>query len=118
MQRQTATVNDLQPLARVVDNVSFFEMACCELETLLVTLRASRRSDTITLSSLSSFRTTVDLTRSRIVGRVNRSLDQFYEDRRYDRTITRSSPVDSCSDFEDGTQYLGAVMEHRLGLLQ
>lgn len=105
-------VNTLSQLSQIVVNVLFFQTACSDLETLLVTLRATQRGGTIHLDSLSSFRKTLQLTQDRIVSNVALKVDSFFEEADYDWT---SSVAPNAQDgpsayLMDLAEYLSTVM--------
>lgn len=92
IQKALQLVNNLSQLSQIVVNVLFFQTACAELESLLVTLRATQRGGTIHLESLASFRRTLHLTQDRIVANVAQKTDSFFEEAQYDWNA-RSPPV-------------------------
>jgi hypothetical protein len=106
------TVNNLSQLSQIVVNVLFFQTACSDLETLLVTLRATQRGGTIHLDSLASFRKTLAMTQDRIVSNISQKTDSFFEEVQYEWTTTiRPDPNDGPSLYlTDLIEYLSTVM--------
>ncbi|GAA5923321.1 Rab GTPase-binding exocyst subunit SEC15 [Sporobolomyces koalae] len=83
IQRRLATISNLSQLAQIVVNVLFFQTACTDLETLLVTLRATQRGGTIHLDSLTSFNQTLLQTQDRIISQISLKMDSFFEEAEY-----------------------------------
>ncbi|GAA6064789.1 hypothetical protein JCM10212_004960 [Sporobolomyces blumeae] len=88
IQRRLAMITNLSQLAQIVVNVLFFQTACTDLETLLVTLRATQRGGTIHLDSLTSFHQTLTQTQDRIVSQISQKMDSFFEEAEYDWSTT------------------------------
>lgn len=96
-------ISNLSQLAQIVVNVLFFQTACSDLETLLVTLRcvlpslaqarcllmrttaprATQRGGTIHLDSLASFQQTLTQTQDRMVAQISQKIDNFFEEAQY-----------------------------------
>ncbi|GAA6041621.1 hypothetical protein JCM8097_007771 [Rhodosporidiobolus ruineniae] len=83
IQRRLQMINNLSQLAQIVVNVLFFQTACSDLETLLVTLRATQRGGTIHLDSLASFQQTLTQTQDRMVANISQKMDSFFEEAEY-----------------------------------
>ncbi|GAA6018183.1 hypothetical protein JCM11491_005623 [Sporobolomyces phaffii] len=92
VQRRLTTITNLSQLCQIVVNVLFFKTACRDLETLLVTLRATQRGGTIHLESLQSFNQTLVQTQDRIVHQISLKLDSFFEEAQYPWTSTVPPP--------------------------
>ncbi|SCV67991.1 BQ2448_112 [Microbotryum intermedium] len=84
IQRRLRMISNLSQLSQIVVNVLFFQTACQDLETLLVTLRATQRGGTIHLDSLASFEATLKMTQDRIVTNIAQKMDSFFEEANYD----------------------------------
>ncbi|GAA5828105.1 hypothetical protein JCM5353_005220 [Sporobolomyces roseus] len=92
IQRRLVMITNLSQLAQIVVNVLFFQTACTDLETLLVTLRATQRGGTIHLDSLSSFSRTLQITQDRIISQISLKMDSFFEEAEYPWTSLQPPP--------------------------
>ncbi|KAM0750440.1 exocyst complex subunit Sec15-like protein [Meredithblackwellia eburnea MCA 4105] len=112
IQRRLQMINNLSQLSQIVVNVMFFQTACSDLETLLVTLRATQRGGTIHLDSLASFQQTLKLTQNRIVSNVSQKVDSFFEEAQY-HWEARDGPRPNAEPspyLEELTDFLSTVM--------
>ena len=111
IQRRLQMINNLSQLSQIVVNVLFFQTACSDLETLLVTLRATQRGGTIHLDSLASFQQTLKLTQDRIVANISHKMDSFFEEAEYQWTISNAPGADEASGYlMDLIDFLSTVM--------
>lgn len=112
IQRRLQMINNLSQLSQIVVNVLFFQTACAELETLLVTLRATQRGGTIHLDSLASFQSTLELTQNRIITNISQKIDSFFEEAQYywDATSTPTNSGQTSSYLMELTDFLSTVM--------
>jgi len=109
VQRRLKTVSNLSQLSQILVNLLFFKTACQDLETLLVTLRATQRGGTIHLESLNSFNQTLLQTEDRIVEQISLKIDSFFEEAEYPwiTTTTTTNP----SSGGDASGYLMDLMD-------
>ncbi|GAA5865113.1 hypothetical protein JCM1840_005744 [Sporobolomyces johnsonii] len=112
IQRRLTMINNLSQLAQIVVNVLFFQTACSDLETLLVTLRATQRGGTIHLDSLASFRQTLTQTQDRIVANISQKMDSFFEEAEYPWTASQPPPPGEAASgyLQDLIDFLSTVM--------
>ncbi|KAL8278923.1 hypothetical protein RQP46_008592 [Phenoliferia psychrophenolica] len=113
IQRRLQMINNLSQLSQIVVNVLFFQTACSDLETLLVTLRATQRGGTIHLDSLASFQQTLKLTQNRIVANVSQKSDSFFEEANYNWEEREGPPhggAEPSPYLMDLTDFLSTVM--------
>ncbi|KAK4699775.1 exocyst complex component 6, partial [Phenoliferia sp. Uapishka_3] len=135
IQRRLQMINNLSQLSQIVVNVLFFQTACSDLETLLVTLRyvlphhqvetkltrarfkkkphrATQRGGTIHLDSLASFQQTLTLTQNRIVTNVSQKSDSFFEEAQYNWEEREGPPpnAEPSPYLMDLTDFLSTVM--------
>ncbi|CEQ38819.1 SPOSA6832_00274, partial [Sporobolomyces salmonicolor] len=112
IQRRLTMINNLSQLAQIVVNVLFFQTACSDLETLLVTLRATQRGGTIHLDSLASFRQTLTQTQDRIVANISQKMDSFFEEAEYPWTASQPPPPGEAASgyLHDLIDFLSTVM--------
>ncbi|KAK4057758.1 Rab GTPase-binding exocyst subunit S15 [Microbotryomycetes sp. JL221] len=111
IQRRLQMINNLSQLSQIVVNVLFFQTACSELESLLVSLRATQRGGTIHLESLASFQHTLTLTQERIVANISQKMDSFFEEAEYDWTSLQAPGSPEASAFlQDLIDFLSTVM--------
>ncbi|GAA5957372.1 hypothetical protein JCM21900_006878 [Sporobolomyces salmonicolor] len=112
IQRRLTMINNLSQLAQIVVNVLFFQTACSDLETLLVTLRATQRGGTIHLDSLASFRQTLAQTQDRIVANISQKMDSFFEEAEYPWTASQPPPPGEAASgyLHDLIDFLSTVM--------
>ncbi|BGO99036.1 Exocyst complex component SEC15 [Rhodotorula toruloides] len=114
IQRRLNMISNLSQLAQIVVNVLFFQTACSDLETLLVTLRATQRGGTIHLDSLASFQQTLTQTQDRMVAQISQKVDTFFEEAQYPWTATQPPPPHTANDasgyLQDLIDYVSTVM--------
>ncbi|BGP28404.1 Rab GTPase-binding exocyst subunit S15 [Rhodotorula toruloides] len=114
IQRRLNMISNLSQLAQIVVNVLFFQTACSDLETLLVTLRATQRGGTIHLDSLASFQQTLMQTQDRMVAQISQKVDTFFEEAQYPWTATHPPPPHTANDasgyLQDLIDYVSTVM--------
>ncbi|BGP21260.1 exocyst complex component, sec15 subunit [Rhodotorula toruloides] len=114
IQRRLNMISNLSQLAQIVVNVLFFQTACSDLETLLVTLRATQRGGTIHLDSLASFQQTLTQTQDRMVAQISQKVDTFFEEAQYPWTATQPPPPHTAHDasgyLQDLIDYVSTVM--------
>ncbi|KAI5477595.1 exocyst complex component, sec15 subunit [Pseudohyphozyma bogoriensis] len=112
IQRRLQMINNLSQLSQIVVNVLFFQTACADLETLLVTLRATQRGGTIHLESLASFQQTLQLTQNRIISNISQKIDSFFEEAQYywQQTTTPTNRDEPSPYLMDLTDFLSTVM--------
>jgi exocyst complex component 6 len=128
-------INNLSQLSQIVVNVLFFQTACSDLETLLVTLRcvslrvssrsaleltsrlrlplcsATQRGGTIHLDSLASFQHTLTLTQDRIVANISQKMDSFFEEAEYNWLAPQPPQNNEASGYlQDLIDFLSTVM--------
>lgn len=126
-------ISNLSQLAQIFVNVLFFQTACSDLETLLVTLRcvtktgmlrspvltlkpcrATQRGGTIHLDSLASFQQTLTQTQDRMVAQISQKVDTFFEEAQYPWTATQPPPPHTANDasgyLQDLIDYVSTVM--------
>ncbi|POY70555.1 hypothetical protein BMF94_6469 [Rhodotorula taiwanensis] len=114
IQRRLNMISNLSQLAQIVVNVLFFQTACSDLETLLVTLRATQRGGTIHLDSLASFQQTLTQTQDRMVAQIAQKVDNFFEEAQYPWTTAQAPPAHTADDaspyLQDMVDYVSTVM--------
>ncbi|GAA6010192.1 hypothetical protein JCM10207_005660 [Rhodosporidiobolus poonsookiae] len=114
IQRRLTMINNLSQLAQIVVNVLFFQTACSDLETLLVTLRATQRGGTIHLDSLASFQQTLTQTQDRMVANISQKMDSFFEEAEYPWTAGQPPPPqqqhEASGYLQDLIDFLSTVM--------
>jgi hypothetical protein len=110
--RRIKSTANLSQLAQIVVNLIFFETACLELTSLLVTLRASHRGGTVALESVQSFERTVELCHTRIVRNIALKLDACFDLAGYDWQA-RSPPPPATADADtDPSTYLTEMVDY------
>ncbi|KPV78021.1 uncharacterized protein RHOBADRAFT_22932 [Rhodotorula graminis WP1] len=114
IQRRLSMIGNLSQLAQIVVNVLFFQTACSDLETLLVTLRATQRGGTIHLDSLASFQQTLKQTQDRMVSQISQKIDNFFEEAQYPWTATQPPSAQAANEaspyLQDLIDYVSTVM--------
>ncbi|GAA6046541.1 hypothetical protein JCM3770_006200 [Rhodotorula araucariae] len=114
IQRRLSMIGNLSQLAQIVVNVLFFQTACSDLETLLVTLRATQRGGTIHLDSLASFQQTLTQTQDRMVAQISQKIDTFFEEAQYPWTANQPPPAQAAGEaspyLQDLIDYVSTVM--------
>ncbi|SCZ91409.1 BZ3500_MvSof-1268-A1-R1_Chr1-2g01390 [Microbotryum saponariae] len=112
IQRRLRMISNLSQLSQIVVNVLFFQTACQDLETLLVTLRATQRGGTIHLDSLASFDATLKMTQDRIVTNIAQKMDSFFEEANYDwlTTTTPANGAHASGYLQDLIDFVTTVM--------
>ncbi|GAA5966111.1 hypothetical protein JCM8115_004938 [Rhodotorula mucilaginosa] len=114
IQRRLNMISNLSQLAQIVVNVLFFQTACSDLETLLVTLRATQRGGTIHLDSLASFQQTLKQTQDRMVAQIAQKIDNFFEEAQYPWATSQAPPAHLADDaspyLQDMVDYVSTVM--------
>ncbi|GAA5981050.1 hypothetical protein JCM10908_003964 [Rhodotorula pacifica] len=114
IQRRLNMISNLSQLAQIVVNMLFFQTACSDLETLLVTLRATQRGGTIHLDSLASFQQTLKQTQDRMVAQIAQKIDNFFEEAQYPWTTAQTPPAHLADDaspyLQEMVDYVSTVM--------
>ncbi|GAA5899149.1 Rab GTPase-binding exocyst subunit SEC15 [Sporobolomyces salmoneus] len=111
VQRRLTTITNLSQLAQIVVNVLFFKTACQDLETLLVTLRATQRGGTIHLDSLNSFNQTLLQTQDRIISQISLKIDSFFEEAEYPWLAHEPPPPSQGEGQGEASGYLMDLMD-------
>ncbi|BGP12307.1 Rab GTPase-binding exocyst subunit S15 [Rhodosporidiobolus nylandii] len=111
IQRRLTMINNLSQLAQIVVNVLFFQTACSDLETLLVTLRATQRGGTIHLDSLASFQQTLTQTQDRMVANISQKMDSFFEEAEYAWTAAAPPPPPRPGMGDEASGYLQDLID-------
>lgn len=114
IRKRIKSTGNLSQLSQIVVNTLFFQTACAELETLLVTLRASQRGGAIQLDSLRAFHATLEQCEDRILMQVNAKTKDFFGLAEYDWAADKPPPPGSDRHPSEWLQecldYLNTVM--------
>ena len=102
----------LGQIVQILINISHFEIACAELETLLVAARSSPHhstTSTVSLAATESFRSHKKTAEKRIFELVNSKIDDLVETAEYDFSAARAS-MEPSTYIQTLTQYLSNIM--------
>jgi hypothetical protein len=102
----------LGQIVQILINISHFETACTELETLLVAARSSPHhstTSTVSLAATAAFRDHKKTAEKRIFELVNSKIDDLVETAEYDFNPPRS-PTEPSTYIQTLTQYLSNIM--------
>jgi exocyst complex component 6 len=102
----------LGQIVQILINISHFETACIELETLLVAARSSHHhstTSTISLAATAAFRDHKKTAEKRIFELVNSKIDDLVETAEYDFSPPRP-PAEPSTYIQTLTQYLSNIM--------
>ncbi|CAK9785452.1 putative rsec15 [Cutaneotrichosporon oleaginosum] len=92
MAQRVKAMSNLSQIAQVVVNTEHFLVACDELETVLMGLRATQRGGPVKMASASSFADTLKLAQSRIDAVITSKLESFFELAEYNWMPRQSPP--------------------------
>jgi len=111
IQKRLQEIHNISQLSQIVVNVLFFQTACSELESLLVTLRATQRGGTIHLESLASFQATLRMALDKIIVDISSKLDSFFEEADYQWEATVASrDAEPSSYLRDLVDFIQTIM--------